>query len=92
MGATTDPVESNKARHRLVSVSHPTSSYRYGGLRMSEKQVTWLSDQEYVEFEIQSRDEMRIRIAFLGLVPDTDKVSIGIEVLYKSEFKDKGEL
>lgn len=69
----------------MVGVPYPIGSYRYGVLHMSDKQVTHLSDQEYVQFVVNSREDIRIRVAFLGLVPDTDKVSIGIEVVYAGD-------
>ena len=54
---------------------------------MSEIKVHHLSPQEFVEFEIGSRDPMRIRVAYLGQVPESDKASIGIEITYASELE-----
>ena len=56
---------------------------------MSDIKVHHLSPQEFVEFELNSRDTMRIRVAYLGQVPDTDKASIGIEITYASELENK---
>ena len=44
--------------------------------------VHHLSPQEFVELELNSRETMRVRVAYLGQVPDTDKASLGIEVTY----------
>ena len=52
---------------------------------MPDIQVRHLSPQEFVEFEVSSREPMRIRIAYLGQVPDTDRASIGVEVRYEGD-------
>ena len=49
---------------------------------MSDIQVHHLTPQEYVEFELSSREPMQVRIAYLGQVPDTDKASFGVQVRY----------
>ena len=54
---------------------------------MSEIKVHHLSPQEFVEFEIGSRDPMRIKVAYLGQVPDTDLASIAIEITYAPELE-----
>ena len=54
---------------------------------VSDITVHHLSPQEFVEFEVNSRDTMRIRIAYLGQVPDTDKASLAIEIAYAPELE-----
>ena len=54
---------------------------------MSDIRVEHLSPQEFVEFEVSSRDTVRIRVAYLGQVPDTGKASLGIEVTYAPELE-----
>jgi len=49
---------------------------------MTDIKVHWLSSQEFVEFELSSREPMQVRIAYLGQVPDTDKASIVVQVRY----------
>ena len=59
---------------------------------MSEIKVHHLSPQEFVEFEMNSRETMRVRVAYLGQVPETDKASVAIEIAYAPELeteKDK---
>ena len=55
---------------------------------MSDIQVKWLSPQEFVEFELSSREPMQVTIAYLGQVPDTDKASIGVQVRYAGEMEN----
>ena len=54
---------------------------------MSEIKVHHLSPQEFVEFELNSRETMRVRVAYLGQVPETDKASMGIEITYATELE-----
>ena len=54
---------------------------------MSKIVVHNLSPQEFVELEVGSRDPFRIRVAYLGQVPDTDKASLGIEIAYAPELE-----
>ena len=49
--------------------------------------VHHLSPQEFVELELNSRETMRVRVAYLGQVPDTDKASLGIEIAYAPELE-----
>ena len=49
---------------------------------MSDIKVHHLSPQEFVEFTLNSRETMRVRVAYLGQVTDTDKASLGIEITY----------
>jgi hypothetical protein len=55
---------------------------------MSDIQVRHLSPQEFVEFEVSSREPMQIRVAYLGAVPDTDKVSIATEIRYAGTLQE----
>ena len=55
---------------------------------MSDIKVHHLAPQEFIEFELNSRESMKVRIAYLGPVPDTDKVSIATEVKFWDEIKD----
>ena len=54
---------------------------------MSKIVVHHLSPQEFVELELNSRETMRVRVAYLGQVPDTDKASLGIEIAYWDELE-----
>ena len=58
---------------------------------MSDIVVHHLSPQEFVEFELNSRETMRVRIAYLGQVPDTDKASLGVEITYATELEAEDE-
>ena len=50
-----------------------------------------ISPQEFVEFTLSSRETMRVRIAYLGQVPDTDKASLGVEITYATELEAEDE-
>ena len=52
---------------------------------MNDIKVTHLSPQEFVEFELSSREPIQVRIAYLGQVPDTDKASFGVQVRYAGD-------
>ena len=55
---------------------------------MSDIKVQYLAPQEFIEFELNSRESMKVKIAYLGPVPGTDKVSIATEVRFWDEIKD----
>ena len=57
---------------------------------MSDITVHHLSPQEYVEFELSSREPMQVQIAYLGQVPDTDKASVAVSIRYAGDM-EKGE-
>ena len=57
---------------------------------MSDINVMQLSAQEYVEFELESREPMRVRIAYLGQ-SDDDKASLGIEIAYAGDMEAEDE-
>jgi len=63
-----------------------------GGHLMADIQVRHLSPQEFVEFEVSSREPMQIKIAYLGAVPDSDKASLAIQVRYAGDMKDSNDL
>jgi len=54
---------------------------------MSDIKVHHLSPQEFVEFELNSRETMRVRVAYLGQVPETGKASLAIEIVYAPELE-----
>lgn len=56
---------------------------------MGDIRVQYLAPQEFIEFELNSRESMMVKIAYLGPVPDTDKVSIATEVKFWDEIKDE---
>ena len=56
---------------------------------MTDIKVHHLSPQEFVEFELNSRDTMRVRVAYLGQVPETDKASVAIEIAYAPELENE---
>jgi hypothetical protein len=55
---------------------------------MSDIKVHWFSPQEFVEFELSSREPMQVKVAYLGQVPEIDKAAIAIEVRYAGDKDD----
>jgi len=58
---------------------------------MSDINVMQLAPQEYVEFELSSREPMQVRIAYLGQSPDDDRASLGIEIRYAGDLEAEDE-
>jgi hypothetical protein len=55
---------------------------------MSDITVHHIGPQEFIEFELSSREPMQVTIAYLGPVPDTDKVSIATEIRYAGTLQE----
>ena len=51
---------------------------------MGDIQVRHFAPQEFVEFELSSREPMQVRIAYLGQAPD-GRASVAIEVRYAGD-------
>ena len=57
---------------------------------MSDITVHHIGPQEFIKFELSSREPMEVSIAYLGAVPDTDKVSLGVQIRYAGDTEKEG--